>query len=164
MQAEFRAKELGLELEAHPLPIGPLVAVVIDGHRAWVSGQPPSKNGVILYSGQVGIDGISVEQGYEAARLCMLNCLAALRLELGSLDRIERIIKVVGFVQSSSGFSKQSQVINGASELLIDLFGAVSGRHARSAIGVASLPGNMAVEVEMVVAIRHSDDIGSVNL
>lgn len=154
---EIRASELGLELVAHPLPIGPLVAVVVDGERAWVSGQPPSKNGTILYSGPVGLDGLSVEKGYEAARLCMLNCLAALRLELGSLNEIERIIKVVGFVQSSLGFAKQSQVINGASELLIDLFGSISGRHARSAIGVSSLPGNMAVEVEMVVAIRKTN-------
>ena len=145
--------ELGLETHAFVVPeTSPLKPVQIDGRRAYVSGQPPARDGKIQYFGNVGED-VSVEEGYEAAKLCALNILGALEKELGGLDRIESIVKVVGFVSCSAGFKAQSQVINGASDLFVELFGA-DGRHARSAIGVASLPGGMAVEVEAVVAIR----------
>lgn len=153
--AEARVQELGLELVAHPLPPGALLAVVEHGGLAWVSGQPPSRDGKIVYTGLVGDGGLSVEDGFDAARLCVTNALAALRAKLGSLDRVDRVVKLVGFVQSSAGFALQSRVINGASELLVDVFGPDAGAHARSAIGVASLPGNMAVEVELVVAISQ---------
>lgn len=149
---EARLAELGIELAAHPLPPGPLAAVVVEGDRAWVSGQPPSVGGKILHTGQVST-AVTIEDGHAAARLCATNCLAALQAELGSLDRIDRVVKVVGFVQAPPGFAGHSKVVNGASELLVEVFGAERGRHARSAIGVASLPGDMAVEVEMVVAL-----------
>lgn len=153
--ADARADELGLDLHAHPLPPGmPILAVVVDGDRAWVSGQPPSKEGKIVFTGQVGEDGLSIEDGYEAAKLCAQNCLAALKAELGSLDRIAKIVKVLGFVQAAPGFPGHARVINGASDLLLEVFGEEAGKHARSAVGMASLPGDMAVEVEMVVALR----------
>lgn len=150
---EQRLTELGLDLRPHPLPPGPLAAVVVDGDRAWVSGQPPSEDGKIRYTGPVGPDGHDVATAAEAARLCALNCLAALRAELGSLDRVRRIVKVVGLVQAPPGTATQSRVVNGASELLVEVFGPENGRHARTAMGVASLPGDMTVEIEMVVAL-----------
>ena len=145
--------ELGLETHAFVVPeTSPLKPVQIDGRRAYVSGQPPARDGKIQYFGNVGED-VTVEDGYEAAKLCALNILGALEQELGGLDRIEQIVKVVGFVSCPAGFKDQSKVINGASDLFVQLYGA-EGRHARSAIGVASLPAGMAVEVEAVVAIR----------
>lgn len=151
---ERRTEELGLDLAGHPMAPGPIVAVVIDGDRAWVSGQPPSTDGKIQFTGPVGPGGLTTADGYQAARLCTLNALAALRAALGSLDRVHRIIKVVGLVQAPSGWAEQSKVVNGASELLVEVFGPEGGKHARTAMGVASLPGNMSVEIEMVVAIN----------
>lgn len=142
---------LGKSLEVFKGPPGPLVPVVLHNGVAWVSGMPPAKGGVIQYKGAVG-SAVSVEDGYEAAGLCVLNLLGQLEVALGSLDRIERIIKVVGFVSCAGGFALQSKVINGASDLLVEIFGQERGSHARSAIGVASLPGDMSVEVELVVA------------
>jgi enamine deaminase RidA (YjgF/YER057c/UK114 family) len=145
--------ELGLETHAFVVPdTSPLKPVLVDGHLAYVSGQPPAREGKIQYFGNVGKD-VSVEDGYLAAQLCALNILGALEQELGGLDWIERIVKVVGFVSCSAGFKDQSKVINGASDLFVQLFGP-EGRHARSAIGVASLPAGMAVEVEAVVGLR----------
>ena len=153
MTPEKRLTELGLELKAHPLPLGPLEAVVIDGHLAWVSGQPPSRDGKLVYTGQL-IGEESLEDGRAAARLCALNILAAAREKLGSLDRVARVIKIVGFVQSPPGFKIQSKIIDAASELLVDVFGD-NGSHARSAIGVASLPGDMSVEIEAVLSLHE---------
>ena len=145
--------ELGLETHAFAVPeTSPLKAVHVEGDVAYVSGQPPARDGKIQYFGTVGED-VSVEDGYLAAQLCALNILGALEQELGGLDRIERIAKVVGFVSCAAGFKDQSKVINGASDLFVQLFGP-EGRHARSAIGVASLPAGMAVEVEAVVGLR----------
>ena len=130
----------------------PLKPVHVEGDVAYVSGQPPARDGKIQYFGNVSED-VSVEDGYLAAQLCALNILGALEQELGGLDRIARIVKVVGFVSCPAGFKDQSKVINGASDLFVQLFG-VDGRHARSAIGVASLPAGMAVEVEAVVGLH----------
>lgn len=159
VSADARFDKLCPDVVGHPLPPGPLAAVVVHAGSAWVSGQPPSHDGEILFAGRIGDDDgvLSVEDGYRAARLCTSNCLAALRAELGSLDRIARIIKVTGFVQAASGFAGHSKVVNGASELLVEVFGEEQGRHARSAVGMSSLPGNMAVEVEMVVALTVGD-------
>jgi enamine deaminase RidA (YjgF/YER057c/UK114 family) len=153
MTPEEKLAELGLETHAFSIPeTSPLRAVLVDGDVAYVSGQPPARDGKIQFFGNVG-DAVTVDDGYLAAQLCGLNILGALQKELGSLDRIEQIVKVVGFVSCAAGFTEQSKVINGASELFVELFGP-NGRHARSAIGVASLPGGMAVEVEAVVRLR----------
>jgi enamine deaminase RidA (YjgF/YER057c/UK114 family) len=109
------------------------------------------KDGVPQYVGKVGRD-LGLDQGYAAARLTALNLLATIRAELGSLDRVARVVKVVGFVNSASGFSDQPKVINGASELFQEVFGE-AGRHARSAVGVTELPMNIAVEVEAIVEV-----------
>ena len=155
MTPETRLSELGLELSAHPLPPGPLEAVVIDGDRAWVSGQPPSRDGKLVYTGQLTGEE-SLDDGRDAARLCAINILAAARAKLGSLDRVARVIKIVGFVQSPPGFKIQSRIIDAASELLVEVFGE-NGSHARSAIGVASLPGDMSVEIEAVLALHEAE-------
>jgi enamine deaminase RidA (YjgF/YER057c/UK114 family) len=153
MTPEKKLADLKLELHAFAVPeTSPLRAVTFDGATAYVSGQPPARDGKIQYFGNVG-EAVSIEDGYLAAQLCALNILGALKQELGELDRIDRIVKLVGFVSCSAGFTQQSQVVNGASELFVELFGA-AGRHARSAIGVASLPAGMAVEVEAIVAFR----------
>jgi enamine deaminase RidA (YjgF/YER057c/UK114 family) len=150
---EERLAELGLELHAFSVPeTSPLRPVVIDGRRAYVSGQPPAADGKIQYFGRVGED-ITVEDGYLAARQCALNILGALQQELGELGRIEQVVKLVGLVTCAPGFTEQSKVVNGASDLLVSLFGP-SGRHARTAFGVPALPGGMAVEVEAIVALR----------
>lgn len=153
MTPEERLAELQLEVHAFTVPAtSPLQAVVVDGDHVYVSGQPPARDGKIQYSGSVGSD-ISVSDAYLAAQLCALNILGALKQELDELDRIERIVKVVGFVSCAPGFTEHAKVINGASDLFVELFGA-NGRHARSAIGVPALPGGMAVEVEAVVRLR----------
>ena len=153
MTPEERLAELGLELHAFPVPdTSPLRPVVVDGDRAYVSGQPPARDGKIQWFGVVG-EALSVEDAQLAARQCALNILGALKNELGELERIERIVKLVGFVCCAPGFTEQSKVVNGASELFVELFGA-NGRHARTALGVPALPGGMAVEIEAIVALR----------
>jgi enamine deaminase RidA (YjgF/YER057c/UK114 family) len=152
---EERLEELGLELHAFPVPEGsPLRPVVVDGRTAYVSGQPPAKDGKIQYFGRVGED-VTLEDGQLAARQCALNILGALKAELGELERIERIVKLVGLVACSAGFKDQSKVVNGASELFVSLFGD-AGRHARTALGVTALPADMAVEIEAIVSLRGS--------
>jgi enamine deaminase RidA (YjgF/YER057c/UK114 family) len=153
MTVNEKLAELGLEVHAFAVPAtSPLRPVLVEGDLAYVSGQPPARDGQIQYRGNVG-ENVSVEDGYEAAKLCALNILGALEQELGSLDRVDRIVKLVGFVSCAAGFTQQSQVINGASDLFVELLGE-RGRHARSAVGVAALPGGMAVEVEAVVGLR----------
>jgi enamine deaminase RidA (YjgF/YER057c/UK114 family) len=148
---ESRLSELGHELAAFPARPGPLEMVVVHDGLAWVSGQPPARDGKITCTGTVGVD-VTIDEARAAAELCIVNALGALSVALGSLSRVERIIKVVGFVSCAPGFAQQSQVINAASDLLVGVFGD-AGKHARSAIGVSSLPANMAVEIELVVAI-----------
>ena len=153
MTPEERLAELGLELHVFPVPeTSPLRPVVVEGGLAYVSGQPPARDGKIQWFGHVG-EAVSVDDGRLAARQCALNILGALRQELGDLGRIARFVKVVGLVSCAPGFSQQSAVINGASELLVDVFGP-DGRHARTAFGVPGLPGGMSVEIEAVVAVR----------
>lgn len=119
---------------------------------AWVSGQIPRSGSQVLMTGKVGAE-IGVDQAREAARACALQALAQLAQALGSLDRVERVLKVTGFVASVAGFTGQPQVIDAASEVLVQAFGE-AGRHARSAVGVAELPRGVPVEVELVVAVR----------
>ena len=148
---EEKLAELGIVLPAAATPAFQYVPVTIHERLAFVSGQLP-RQGESLVTGKVGVD-VDLEQAREAARLCILQGLACLNQALGSLDRVEKILKVTGFVASAPGFNQQPKVIDAASELLVQLFGE-AGKHARSAIGVAELPRNAAVEIELIVALR----------
>jgi enamine deaminase RidA (YjgF/YER057c/UK114 family) len=152
MRVEEGLRRLGLELPEAVAPAFQYVPVVVHGGLAWVSGQVPRAGSRILMTGKVGAE-IDVAQAQAAARACVLQALAQLKETLGNLDRVERIVKVTGFVASAPGFTQQPQVIDAASELLGQLLGE-SGRHARSAVGVAELPRGVPVEIELVAAIR----------
>jgi enamine deaminase RidA (YjgF/YER057c/UK114 family) len=152
MGAEQRLADLAVELPAPPVPVASYVPLVLAGNLAFVSGQVAMEEGAPLWSGRLG-DDLSLEQGAEAARRCALQCLAVLRAELGSLDRVRRIVKVTVFVASSPGFGDQPKVANGASDLLQEVFGD-AGRHARAAVGVAELPLRAPVEVELIAEVQ----------
>jgi len=147
-----RLAELGLVLHGPHPPHDPLEAVVVHGGVARTSGQLPRIEGVLTCMGTLGRD-VGVEQGSEAAAVCALNALAVLEDALGSLDRIERVLTVTGFVASAPDFHDQPTVVDGASRVLADVFGP-AGRHTRSAVGVAALPRGGAVEIEVTVALR----------
>ncbi len=150
---QARLDELGVVLPGPYPPHEPLDAVVVHGGRARTSGQlPRDHSGVLVHPGVLGAN-LTVEQGAEAARWCALNALAVLQLELVDLDRVERVLTVLGFVASAPGFTAQPAVVDGASAILHDVFGA-AGRHSRSAVGVAALPRGGAVEIEVEVAVR----------
>ena len=152
LTVEARIKELGYDLPTAPKPVAAYVPAVRTGNLVYTSGQLPSVSGALKFKGQVGKD-LTVEEGYAAARLCALNALGALRGVVGDLDRVVRIVKVVGFVNSAPGFEAQPKVINGASELLGMIFGE-AGQHARSAVGVSALPMDSPVEVELIAEVR----------
>ena len=153
MTIEQKLKELGLELPEPPKPVAAYVPAVEANGLLFTSGSGPFEAGKIKYYGKVGSD-LTVEEGYQAARLTMLNLLAVVQQALGSLDRVERIVKVLGLVASAPDFNRQPEVMNGASHLLEEVFGE-QGRHARSAIGVNELPLNTPVEIEMIVKIKE---------
>ena len=146
-----RMQELGLELPQVPMPAASYVPAVRTGNLVFTAGQVSFEDGEIRVTGKVG-DAVSPEEAQHAARLCALNALAAAASEAGGLDRISRIIKVVGYVASAPGFNGQPQVVNGASDLLGEIFGE-NGHHARSAVGVVELPLGVPVEVEMIVEL-----------
>jgi enamine deaminase RidA (YjgF/YER057c/UK114 family) len=153
MSISARLTELGLTLPGPYPPHDPLDAVIVLDGRARTSGQlPRDHDGALVNPGLLG-DDLTVEQGTEAARWCALNALSVLQAELGDLDRIERVLTVLGFVACAPGFEQQPAVVDGASRLLGDVFGA-AGRHTRSAIGVSALPRGGAVEIEVEVALR----------
>ena len=152
MSVEERLAELGIELPEIGTPAGNYVPAVEAGGMLYTAGQVPRKDGD-FFRGVVGADR-TVEEGQEAARLCCLAGLAVAKRELSSLDRIERVVKVNGFVRSAPGFVDQPKVINGASDLLVEIFGD-AGRHARAAIGVIELPLGCAVEIDFVFAVRE---------
>jgi enamine deaminase RidA (YjgF/YER057c/UK114 family) len=139
---------LGITLPVPPAPAGSYVPVVISGNLAFVAGQIPTEGGQVKFKGKVGRD-ISIEAGQQAARLCTIYALAQLKTVLGTLDRIKRFVKITGFVNCDPSFTDQPRVINGASDLLVQVFGEC-GKHARAAIGVSSLPLDSAVEVEFI--------------
>jgi enamine deaminase RidA (YjgF/YER057c/UK114 family) len=151
MLHEDRLKELHIELPLPPQPLASYVPAVRVGDLLFLSGVLPMRDGQLAFSGKLGRD-LTVEQGMESARLALLNALAIAKQELGSLDRITRVVKVVGHVTSAEGFVQQPQVLNGASDLLIEIFGA-SGRHARVAVGAAELPRGAPVEIEVIFSI-----------
>jgi len=148
---EEKLKAMGLVLPSAPTPVANYVGAVQAGDLVFVSGHGPVKDGTLVYRGKLGRD-FSVSEGYEAAKLVMLNCLASLRDAIGDLDRVQRIVKLLGLVNSTPDFLEQPGVINGASDLLVELFGD-RGRHARSAVGMAVLPFDIAVEIEMIVQV-----------
>lgn len=148
---EKRIKALGLQLPQTTAPMGAYIPAIICGNMVFVSGQLPTVNSIAQYKGSVG-DGISVDEGYQAARLAALNALAALKSAVGDLDKVKRIVKITGYVRSAPGFEQQPKIVNGASELMVDIFGE-AGRHARAAIGVSELPAGVPVEIELIAEI-----------
>jgi enamine deaminase RidA (YjgF/YER057c/UK114 family) len=149
---EARLKELNIELPPIGEPRFSYIPCNRTGNLLYLSGQDCRINGVLMYEGKVGSD-LTIEQGQEAARQVIINCLAVMKSYLGDLDRVVKIVKMLGFVNSSLGFGDQPYVINGASDLLIEVFGD-NGRHARSAIGTSDLPFHTPVEIELIVEIR----------
>jgi len=155
MHAERKLEALGLSLPPIPQPVANYVPLVRTGNLLFVSGHGP---GVItdgkpsFIQGKLGKD-LDVEQGYDAARQVMLNILQSVKQELGDLDKVKRVVKLLGFVNCTPDFPDQPKVINGASDLLVELFGE-RGRHARSAVGMQQLPFGIAVEIEMVVEVE----------
>ena len=152
MSFEKRIAELGLTLPATPRPVANYVPAVATGKLVFASGQTPTVNGKLTIQGKLGRE-VSVEQGQQAARVALLNCLSCVRSVTGSLDEITRIVKLNGYVASAEGFTAQPQVINGASLLLEEIFGE-TGKHARASLGLAELPGGAPVELELIVEVR----------
>jgi enamine deaminase RidA (YjgF/YER057c/UK114 family) len=146
-----RVRTLGIELPAQAPPVASYVAATRTGNLLFLSGKGPDTPGGMQYRGRVGSD-LTIDEGYQAARACGINLLATLKAELGSLDRVARVVKVLGFVSSSADFFSQPQVVNGCSDLFVEVFGD-AGRHARSAIGTSCLPLDIPVEVEMIVEV-----------
>lgn len=149
---EDRIRELGLEIPDVVAPLASYVPTARSGAYVYTSGQLPIAKGELGATGKVGAE-VDPEQAAELARLCALNAIAAVRAEVGELSRVKRIVKVVGFVASAPDFYGQPQVINGASDLLGEVFGD-AGKHARSAVGVAALPRNAPVEVELIAEVE----------
>ncbi len=150
---ESRLAQLGYTLPTPPEPIGNYLAASRSGRIMWLAGVGSRRADGSRISGKLGAD-LTVDEGYEAARWCALNLLARMKMELGDLDRVTRILKVVGMVNSSPDFEEQAKVVDGASDLFVELFGE-AGRHSRSAPGMAALPGNTAVIVDCVVEIEE---------
>lgn len=148
-----RLKDLGISIPNAPKPAGSYVPVVLTGKLAFVSGQIPIKDGQVVYQGKVG-DTQSIDNAQEAAKLCVINGLAQIEAYCGTLDNLEKIIKISGFVNSTKDFTEHPKVINAASDLLMKIFDE-KGRHSRIAIGVSSLPLNATVEIDMVVEIAN---------
>ena len=151
MGIEDRLRELGIELPPPPQPVASYVPVVVSRGLAFVAGQGAMDEGRVLHPGHVG-DEVTLEQARAAARRCALQALAALKAELGSLDRLKRIVNVAVYVSSAPGFTSQPQVANGASDLFVEVLGE-AGRHSRAAVGVAELPLGLPVEVVMVAEV-----------
>jgi enamine deaminase RidA (YjgF/YER057c/UK114 family) len=153
MSAETRIAELKLELPPAPKPAGVYKPVVICGNLAYVSGHGPLKSDGKLVTGRVGAD-MDLNAGKQAARQVGLTILATLRAELGSLDRIRRLVKLLGMVNATPDFREHPAVINGCSELFADIWGRDNGIGTRSAVGMGSLPGNIAVEIEAIFELN----------
>lgn len=152
MSFEKKLQELGITLPEPPKPVAAYVPGVKVEKYIYTAGQIPFVKGELKYKGKAGKE-VTVEDAYEAARICVLNCLSIVKSLAGSLDNVEKIVKVVGFVNSADGFNQQPKVINGASELLGQIFGD-AGAHARSAVGVSELPMDATCEVELIVKIK----------
>ena len=154
MTAEDRIRELGLDLTRPATPLANYLPTVRTGNLVYLSGHvPPANSEGVRPAGRLGAD-LDVEQGYAAARAVAVAMLASLRAEVGSLDRVRRIVKVLGMVNAAPDFAQHPRVINGASDLLVEVFGEAIGKHARSAVGVAGLPSGVPVEIEMIVEVE----------
>ncbi|QDS93859.1 Endoribonuclease L-PSP [Roseimaritima multifibrata] len=153
MSADAQLKTLGIELPEGPKPIGVYKSIVVTGGMAYLSGHGPLQADKTLITGRLGED-MDVQAGYDAARLTGLGMLATLRNELGSLDRVVRLVKLLGLVRSTDDFDQQPAVINGCSELFRDVFGEENGVAARSALGTNSLPGKICVEIEAIFEVK----------
>ncbi|MBI3989930.1 MAG: RidA family protein [candidate division NC10 bacterium] len=152
MRVEAKLKEMGLKLPTPPKPVANYVPTVRTGYLLFVSGHGPYRDGTLHFIGKLGKD-LTVEEGYQAAQLVCLNCLASVKEALGDLDRVKRVVKLLGMVNSAPDFGQQPEVMNGASDLLVNLY-SEAGRHARSAVGMAALPRGIAVEIEMVLEVE----------
>jgi enamine deaminase RidA (YjgF/YER057c/UK114 family) len=146
---EDRLRELSIEIPTPPNPAGSYIPVITTGNLAFVSGQIPMKDGKVIVEGKVP-EKQSLDSAREAAKICIINGLAQLKANLGSLDKITKFVRISGFVNSSQEFTEQPKVINAASDLLVEIFGDMA-KHSRIAIGVASLPLNSTVEIDMIV-------------
>lgn len=151
--AETKLKEKGIVLTAPSSPIANYINVVRVGNLLFLAGKGPQKADNTYITGKVGKD-LTIEQGYEAARITAVNHLAVIKNELGSLNKVKRIVKVLGMVNCTDDFKDQPKVINGYSDLMVEIFGD-KGKHARSAVGMYALPSNMAVEVEVIVEVEE---------
>jgi enamine deaminase RidA (YjgF/YER057c/UK114 family) len=150
---EARLAQLGITLPSVQAPVANYVQAVRAGNLVFLAGHGPPMPWDATATGKVGRD-LTVEQGYQAARRVGINLLASLKAEIGDLGRVRRIVKVLGMVSSAPGFGQQPEVINGFSDLMVQVFGEARGKHARSAVGMAELPRNLAVEIEMVVEVE----------
>lgn len=154
MRIEEKLAQMGLSLPAPGPPAGNYIGAVQVGQLLFVSGHGPRREGEPYMSGKVGRD-LSTEQAYAAAKIVMLNCLASVKHELGDLDRVKRVVKLLGMVNCTEDFTDPPKVINGASDLLVALYGE-AGRHARSAVGMQQLPMNIPVEIELILEVDAS--------
>ena len=152
MEIEAKLKELGLTLPKPPQPVAAYLPALQVGDLLFLSGTTCYVDGGLLYTGRVGAE-LSLEEGYAAARQTALNLLSVIKATLGDLDRVERVVKLNGYVNSAREFDRQPEVINGASELLEKIFGE-RGRHARTSIGVSALPAHIPVEIELIVQVH----------
>lgn len=157
MSAEARVSELGLELPPAPKPMANYVTAVRQGNLLYVSGHGPLRSDGTLHTGRVG-DDLDFHAGYDAARQTGLAILATLQSHLGSLDEVVRVVKVLGMVNCTPDFQDQPKVVNGFSDLMVEVFGD-AGRGARSAVGMGSLPGNIAVEVEAIFEVNPEKNV-----
>jgi enamine deaminase RidA (YjgF/YER057c/UK114 family) len=148
---ENKIKELGLQLPEPPKPLAAYIPAKQVGNLVFTAGQLPMVNGEIILKGLLGQD-VEIDPAYNAAKICTLNALSSIKGVIGDLDKIKQVVRVVGYVASVPTFTQQPAVVNGASELLLEIFGE-NGKHARSAVGMAVLPLNAAVEIELTVEV-----------
>lgn len=152
-RAENKSAQWDGKLPSAPRPSGSYEPASQAGNLLFTAGQVPRVNGAVQYRGKVGSE-CTLEDAYKGARICALNCLAAIKQAVGSLERVDRIIKVTGYINAEPNFSQNPKVLDGASDLLLEVFGD-RGRHARSAIGVQALPDQASVEVEMIILLKQ---------
>ncbi len=152
MNAEQKLKEMGIVLPESPKPLANYVRAVRTGNLLFISGHGPYNDGKTLILGKLGKE-VTIEEGYKTARNVSLNCLSSIRASLGSLDKVKRVVKLFGMVNCTADFKDQPKVINGASDLLVEVFGE-AGRHARSAVGMQALPNQIPVEIEMILEVE----------
>jgi enamine deaminase RidA (YjgF/YER057c/UK114 family) len=152
MSYEQQLANIGIILPVPPTPVATYIPAVLAGELLFLSGVIPFREGTLAFQGKLGRE-LTLEQGTQAARLCLINALAIIKQELGTLDRVRRIVRLSGHVASAEGFTQQPLVLNGASDLLVEVFGE-AGRHARVALGAAELPLGAPVEIELVVQVK----------